>query len=128
MLLLFISLVAAELIELGNLKLHENYLMKKTRYIFSDFESDGSLRDAYIEYNVGAFGLNYNLTDGEYLQLYCLVANNSKINALIDTIDRNQDALNENNLSYDYLLKPLVNKGNYAYYSTIPINTTVQYS
>ena len=71
--------MAAELIELGNTKLHEKVITTKARYIFSDFKADETLKDATIEFDLGAFGLNYNLTDGDYLQLYCLVGKSNKI-------------------------------------------------
>jgi hypothetical protein len=101
--------------------------MTKTRYIFSDFQESGGLADAFIKFDIGTFGLNYNISEGDYLQLYCLVGSDDKIKAASDAVEANEDALEQNDLSIDYLLKPYVKKNNFAYYGKVPIDTTVAY-
>lgn len=117
-------------IDLGSYKLDEKKLETKTRYVYSDFNENKSapLENATARYDIGLYQMNYeNMTNStgqysdEYIRMYMIMTTSETLEKLTNIIEKNEDFLDKNNLTYSYLFKPMV--PDFGFYKEIDLSS-----
>ena len=100
------------LVDLGYLKLDEDEALSKTRYVFSDGGGDEKLKNATVDLNIGCYSRNYeNLTEGDHIRLYILVADSDVQADIQTTIEDEQERPDSGSRTFAHVFQPYGGSG-----------------